>query len=270
MPRPGGNLKLFVARARTLDARQSNSRRNGQRPYGLARILVAAVGPDSVLENYRTGPWKKEFVLLKMAVGTLKCIETKWVHPKGKVWTSRPRLATGSRERLPHIPGPDQMGWDSVTCTVHSNGVGCFLRNGRSLAMMNPLVRRFVMVAASAATLTMLCSRLPLIAQEPKAPQTETGAKTAKRVYDPARRLPRYFGQIGLSDSQVEEVYKIQGKHMPKITVLEKQIEDLRAQMLRECEGVLKASQKQLLDQHRADAAAAPKARRKSTAKPQP
>src|SRR6516162_6390838 len=99
-------------------------------------------------------------------------------------------------------------------------------------AMRNPLLRRSVVVVASAATLMMLCGSLRLIAQEPKAGSSQTQTK-AKR--DPARRLPAYFAQIGLSDSQKEEIYKIQGKHVPRITALEKQIDDLRAQMMREC-----------------------------------
>jgi hypothetical protein len=137
--------------------------------------------------------------------------------------------------------------------------------------MSSPVLRRVVFVAASAATLMLFCNRLPLVAQEPKAPSTDTKtkAKTGKRVSDPARRLPPYFGQIGLSDSQVEEVYKIQGKHLPKIVALEKQVADLRAQMLQECEGVLQAPQKHLLNQHRADAAAS-RAKRKAAPKPQP
>jgi hypothetical protein len=135
---------------------------------------------------------------------------------------------------------------------------------------MTQLIRRLTVVAASAAALTMICG-LPLIAQESKAPQTETQtrAKTARRAYDPARRVPPFFGQLGLSAEQKEEIYKIQGQHMPKIESLEKQIEELRAQMLRECEGVLTSPQKQVLDQRRAGAAAT-KSKRSSTAKPQP
>ena len=136
---------------------------------------------------------------------------------------------------------------------------------------MNQLVRRLVVVAAGAAVLTVLCGRLPLIAQESKAPQTETKtkAKTARRAYDPARRVPPYFGQLGLSTEQREEIYKIQGKQMAKIESLEKQIEELRAQMLQDCEGVLTTPQKQVLDQRRAGAATA-RSKRSSISKPQP
>jgi hypothetical protein len=134
--------------------------------------------------------------------------------------------------------------------------------------MKNPLIHRFVMVAASASILTILCGGLRLIAQEPKAGSgaSKTDGKTAKRAYDPARRLPPYFRQVGLSEAQVEEVYRIQGKHMPKITDLLKQVDDLRAQMLSECEGVLQPEQKKLLEQRRAAAAEA-KSKGRSAAK---
>jgi hypothetical protein len=121
----------------------------------------------------------------------------------------------------------------------------------------NPMiafVRRIIAVALSSAAMTMLSTGLPLVAQEPSAPQTETKtkARAGKRVLDPARRVPMYFAQLGLSTDQRESIYKIQGKHMPKIDALEKQIEDLREQMLRECEAVLTPAQKQMLDQRRA------------------
>src|SRR5438105_15939964 len=136
---------------------------------------------------------------------------------------------------------------------------------------MCPCVRRFVAVAASAAAMTMLTSSLPLVAQESSAPQagTKTKARTGKRVFDPARRVPAYFGQLGLSDDQRESIYKIQGKTMPKIEALEKQIQDLREQMIRECEGALTPAQKQILDQRRT-ARAETRSRKSAPAKAQP
>jgi len=133
------------------------------------------------------------------------------------------------------------------------------------------LCRRFAVVAVTAAVLTVVSSGLPLIAQEPGASTTEprTKGKTGKRSFDPSRRVPMYFGQLGLTETQREAIYQIQGKHMPKIEALEKQIEDLRAQMVHECEGVLTAPQKQILE-HRRGGAAETKAKRGPTAKPQP
>ncbi len=116
---------------------------------------------------------------------------------------------------------------------------------------MSLLIRRFMMVAVSATALLMLCGGLPLIAQEPSASKAESKTKTVKRSSDPTRRVPRYFGQLGLTAEQRESIYQIQGKSMPKIEALEKQIEELRAQMVLDCEATLTTAQKQLLEQRR-------------------
>ena len=57
--------------------------------------------------------------------------------------------------------------------------------------------------------------------------------------------MPRHFGQLGLTVEQKESIYQIQGKHMPKIEALEKQIEDLKTKMILDCEATLSAAQKQ-------------------------
>jgi hypothetical protein len=114
-------------------------------------------------------------------------------------------------------------------------------------------LRRMVAVAVSAGAMTFVCNTLPLGAQEPKVTPSETKTKPAlsKRAFDPSRRVPVYFGQLGLTDEQRETVYKIQAKHYPKIEALEKQIAEIRSQNLSECEGILTPSQKQLLEQKR-------------------
>jgi hypothetical protein len=124
---------------------------------------------------------------------------------------------------------------------------------------MHLTVRRVAALAISAATMTLLAGGLPLAAQEPGTTQVETKTKTksAKRSYDPTRRVPNLFGQLGLSDAQKESIYKIQGKHMPQIDGLEKQLDDLRVQMVKECESVLTGAQKQMLVERRANAAEA-------------
>jgi hypothetical protein len=118
-------------------------------------------------------------------------------------------------------------------------------------------LRRLVAVAVSAGAMTMLFSSLPLGAQEPKVPpsETKTTRAPAKRSFDPARRVPPYFGQLGLTNEQRESIYKIQAKHLPKIDALEKQIAEIRAQNLTECEGILTASQKHILEQRRENGA---------------
>ena len=136
---------------------------------------------------------------------------------------------------------------------------------------MSRLVRRFVAVAVSAAALMMiLSSNLPLGAQEPRGgSQTDspTKAKTYKKAFDRATRVPMYFGQLGLTEDQRASIYKVQGKHMPKIEALEKQIEEVRGQMMKECEAVLTPAQKQLLEQRRA-AGVESRARKTTPAKP--
>ena len=136
---------------------------------------------------------------------------------------------------------------------------------------MTGYVRRLVAVAVGAAALTMIvASDVPLGAQEPRGgsqADSSTKTKTSRRGFDPARRVPMYFGQLGLTPDQRESIYKVQGKHMPKIEALEQQIEEIRGQMLKECEGVLSPAQKQLLEQRRA-AGAESRTRKTAPARP--
>ncbi len=105
---------------------------------------------------------------------------------------------------------------------------------------MTSVVRRLAAVLASAAALMIVSGSLPLVAQEAGNAQAQAKAKRAgKRAFDPTRRVPDYFGQLGLSEAQRESIYKIRAKHQPKIDALEKQLEELRGQMVKECETVL-------------------------------
>jgi hypothetical protein len=112
-------------------------------------------------------------------------------------------------------------------------------------------------------TFVMACGTWLAAAQEPKsAPASADSApSSAKRSNDPARRVPPYFGQIGLTASQRDEIYKIRAKHQEKIDALEKQIAEARAQVLAECETLLTDSQMKLLEQHRRTASEARKSR---------
>ena len=94
---------------------------------------------------------------------------------------------------------------------------------------MIPTIRRAAAVLMSASAMAIFCGGLPLIAQESGKAQVETKAKKAvKRAFDPTRRVPDYFGQLGLSDDQKESIYQIRAKHQPRIDELEKQLDDLR------------------------------------------
>ncbi|MBV8607271.1 MAG: hypothetical protein JO034_07405 [Singulisphaera sp.] len=91
---------------------------------------------------------------------------------------------------------------------------------------------------------------LRLEAQEPK-PSEVSNSTPARRANDPSRRVPRYFDQIGLTPGQRESIYKICATHQQQIDALEKQIAEIRAQMLSECEALLDDTQKQFLEQRR-------------------
>lgn len=112
-------------------------------------------------------------------------------------------------------------------------------------------------------------STLRLAAQEPTKGKADELAKPiqTKKANDPSRRVPPFFGQIGLSPDQKEEIYKIRAKHQEKIDALEKQIDAIRGEMLTECESKLTESQKQALENRRASAQSK-KAKSSVTAKP--
>ena len=107
-------------------------------------------------------------------------------------------------------------------------------------------------VGAGLATVMLLAAGT-LIAQESTTTKASPrpDSPKVKGTRDPARQVPAYFGQIGITDEQRESIYKIRGKQLAKIDELEKQIDEIRAQMLGECEGVLTDTQKQMLAQRR-------------------
>lgn len=104
---------------------------------------------------------------------------------------------------------------------------------------------------------------IPLLAQEASKAKEGDARPAAKRTVDPTRRVPDYFGQLGLSTEQKESIYKIRAKHDEQISALRKQLTEAQAKMILECEGVLTASQKELLDARRRSAREA----RKSSAR---
>jgi hypothetical protein len=95
---------------------------------------------------------------------------------------------------------------------------------------------------------------IPLAAQDNPSPKKngKAGAPPTSKASG-MRRLPTYFGQVGLSPDQRESVYKILAKHQEKIAALEQQLADARTTMMQECEKVLSDAQKQLLEQRRSD-----------------
>jgi len=106
---------------------------------------------------------------------------------------------------------------------------------------MRMFARSRVMALSGVAIVVM--GTLSLVAQE--------APPKAKRTGDASRRVPDYFGEIGLTPEQRESIYKIREKHQSKISDLQKQIEAARKEEIAECETVLTDTQKELVAQRR-------------------
>jgi Spy/CpxP family protein refolding chaperone len=61
--------------------------------------------------------------------------------------------------------------------------------------------------------------------------------------------LPQYWGKLGLSDEQKQNIYKIQGKYNEEIDKLEAKIKDLKATRDKEARAVLTADQRKKLEE---------------------
>jgi hypothetical protein len=104
--------------------------------------------------------------------------------------------------------------------------------------------------------LVISAGSLPLLAQDPAAKKAvEKQDKTApaptpdvKKKADPSRRVPDYFGQIGLTPEQRESIYKLRKTHHEKIDALKKEILDEEAKSLGECKALLTDTQKKLYE----------------------
>ena len=74
-----------------------------------------------------------------------------------------------------------------------------------------------------------------------------SAAKSTKgrsRQTTSARRLPKHFGQLALTDDQRDKVYAVQAKYLKQIAQLQDRIKTLRAKMSKDAEGVLTSAQK--------------------------
>ena len=76
----------------------------------------------------------------------------------------------------------------------------------------------------------------------------EEPKKDEKKKDEPAPKakgvLPQNWKKLGLSDSQVQEIYKVQGKYNEEINKLEAKIKELKAAREKEEKAVLTAEQK--------------------------
>ena len=74
-----------------------------------------------------------------------------------------------------------------------------------------------------------------------------------KKKDDPAPKvkgmLPANYRKLGLSDNQVQEIYKIQNKYDTEIDKLQAKLDELKANRAKETKAVLTAEQKKRLDE---------------------
>jgi hypothetical protein len=101
--------------------------------------------------------------------------------------------------------------------------------------------------------LLAVAGSMPLFAQDPAPSRADAdkpgaAAPAPRRSYDPSRRVPNHFGQVGLTVEQREAIYKIRKGHQEKLDALRAEIAAIEAKSLGECEAVLTDTQRKLLE----------------------
>ncbi len=95
---------------------------------------------------------------------------------------------------------------------------------------------------------------------------TRKAANTTKDAAD-YRRVPQYFGQVGLSDEQREKIYSVRERYAIQQAKLEEELASLQDKVMRECEALLTPEQRTELTKLRGEAKAKAKAKAKSKTK---
>ncbi len=97
--------------------------------------------------------------------------------------------------------------------------------------------------------------------------KSEKSASPSKKKKTFRRRVPNYYGQIGLAKKQREKIYEIQEGYFNEISVFEEKIEELKLKRSTEVYGVLTDQQKKRLNQLLEAAAKKRKSRSKKKVK---
>ena len=148
-----------------------------------------------------------------------------------------------------------------VTCCPYIAGLYFLVPQSEDRVTSSPTVeghprmtlpRRLAASALASCVFLAVGALAPLAAQDPAAPTAD--AKPARKPYDPSRRVPPYFGQVGLSADQKESIYKARARHQEKIDALQKQLDEAKAAMMADCEALLTDAQRKLLADRRSDA----------------
>ncbi len=92
-----------------------------------------------------------------------------------------------------------------------------------------------------------------LVGQEKKQDPKKDEKKADEKKADPPAKLkgvlPPNWKKLGLTDAQVQEVYKVQGKYNEEIAKLDAKIKELKAAREKEEKAVLTAEQKKRLEE---------------------
>ena len=91
-----------------------------------------------------------------------------------------------------------------------------------------------------------------LVGQDKKDEPKKDEKKTDKKEEPPAKLkgvLPPNWKKVGLTDAQVQEVYKVQNKYNDEIAKLETKIRELKAAKDKEEKVILTAEQKKRLEE---------------------
>lgn len=101
------------------------------------------------------------------------------------------------------------------------------------------------MLAVAAALLfgTLATAQAPT---KPADPKPADKKEESKKV---SGQLPTYWRMLGLTDDQVQKVYKVQAKYGDEIDTLEAKIKELKDKMAKERSEVLTAEQKKRLEE---------------------
>lgn len=91
-----------------------------------------------------------------------------------------------------------------------------------------------------------------LVGQDPKKDEKKTDDKKVEKKDDTGGKvkgvLPPNWKKIGLTDAQVQDIYKVQGKYNEEIDKHEAKIKELKAARDKDMKAVLTAEQKKRLD----------------------
>ena len=104
-------------------------------------------------------------------------------------------------------------------------------------------------VCACALLGAMLSLSSGLVGQEPKKDDPKGAKKDEASATKFKGQLPQNWKKLGLTDEQVQNVYKIQSKYNEDIDKLDAKIKELKAAMDKERRGVLTAEQKKRLEE---------------------